>query len=168
MNELKSMLAEHPFLRGMSARHLGMLARHAREVEFEADQVIFREGEPAYQFYLLRKGRVAIEAYVPKDGHFGIQTLGPGEVLGWSWLFPPYCWHFQARALEPVAAIFLDGARLLVECEKEPALGYDLMKRMAQVIIQRLQATRHCLVDRARQTPPVPAEGVLCPNFGGK
>ena len=120
----------------------------ASETKLKTDQVLFREGEPANKFYLIESGRIAIEAHQLANGTALVQTLGPGDVLGWSWLFPPFTWHFQARALEPSPAIVLDGARLLVTAERNREFGYELMKRVAQVVIRRLQATRKQLLEQ--------------------
>jgi CRP-like cAMP-binding protein len=146
MTDLKSIITDHPFLRGMKREHLDILARHAREAEFAAGQDICRESQAAYEFYLILEGKVAVESYVPREEHIPLQVIGGGDVLGWSWLFPPFVWHFQARALEPTKAIFLDGASLLVACENNHDLGYELMRRIAQVVINRLQATRKVLL----------------------
>ena len=142
MKDLKPALAQHPFLRGMKSEHLDVLARHAREVEFTPRQVLFRQNEAAYEFFLLLEGSVSVESYVPRSDNVSLQTIGAGDVLGWSWLFPPFTWHFQARALEHTKAIMLDGARVLVACENDPELGYELMQRVAQVVINRLQSAR--------------------------
>src|SRR6476659_3359541 len=146
-NGIKEKIAEHPFLKGFKAEHLEVLARHAREVELKEGQILFRENEAAYAFFLLLDGRVSLESHVARDGDIPVQILTGGDVLGWSWLFPPFTWHFQARALLPTRAIFVDGASLLVACENDPDLGYDLVQRMAQVVMTRLQATRRYLVE---------------------
>ena len=108
MRTLKEFVVEHPFFAGMRPQHLEILATGATEAKYVAGEVIFREDEPASQFYLIGKGRVGLEAHEVADGTVPIQTLGPGEVLGWSWLFPPFAWHLQARAVEPVEAVVLD------------------------------------------------------------
>ncbi len=113
---------------------------------FEAGELIFREGDPANRFYLIQEGKVALESEKTGQRPVLIQTLGVGEVLGWSWLFPPYYWHFNARALEPTKAIFFYGTRLREQSEEDPVLGYELLKRMSHVVIQRLQATRQQLL----------------------
>ena len=95
----------------------------------------------------IQQGKVALESGVGDRGTILIQTIGAGEVLGWSWLFPPYYWHFDARALEPTRAIFFYGTRLREYCEEDHDLGYDLIKRMAQVVLTRLQATRRQLLE---------------------
>jgi CRP-like cAMP-binding protein len=147
MTPTHAVIHDHPFFQHMRPDHVECAARGAREVTFAADQVIFHEGDPATEFYLIQAGRVALEARLARGSPLPIQTLAAGDVLGWSWLFAPFCWHFQARAREPVRAVALNGARLLVACEENHALGYALMKRVAQVIITRLQATRRQLLD---------------------
>jgi len=119
----------------------------AANVRFEAGEYIFREGEDANQFYIIRHGKVALELFTPERGVLTIQTLGAGDVLGWSWLFPPYRWRFDARALELTRAIALDGTCLRNKCDEDHNLGYELVKRFAQIIIERLQATRLQLLD---------------------
>ena len=90
---------------------------------------------------------VALEVFTPTRGPVVIETLGPGEVLGWSWLFPPYRWHFDAQAVEPVRAVALDGGCLRGKCEEDPRLGYELTRRFAAIMMDRLQATRLRLLD---------------------
>ena len=128
MKDLKPILGQHPFLQGLKSEHLDVLARHAREVEFTPRQVIFRQNDAAYEFFLIMEGEVTVQSYVPRADNVSLQTIGAGDVLGWSWLFPPFTWHFQARALEHTRAIMLDGARLLVACENDPELGYELAR----------------------------------------
>ena len=143
---LESIIVFHPFFQGMKPEHLEVIAGCATEATFESDQILFREGEPANKFYLIQSGRVALEAHELADGTAPVQELGAGDVLGWSWLFPPFVWHFQARALEPTGAVVLDGAHLMVAAERNGNFGYELMKRVAQVLIHRLQATRKQLL----------------------
>jgi CRP-like cAMP-binding protein len=142
MNELQETIRRYAFFDGMQPGHLAILTDRARAASFGSGEVLFREGEPANSFYLIRSGRIALEACEVADGTVSIQTLGPGEVLGWSWLFPPFVWHLRARTLEPTDAVVLDGAHLLVAAERDHDFGYELMKRVAQVVIHRLQATR--------------------------
>src|ERR1022692_3724924 len=108
----------------MKPEHLAILVRHAREAEFMADQMIFRQNESAHEFYLILEGRVAVESYEARVDNIPLQIVAGGDVLGWSWLFPLFVWHFQARALESTKAIFLDGASLLVACEQNNNFGY--------------------------------------------
>jgi CRP/FNR family transcriptional regulator, cyclic AMP receptor protein len=148
MNALTDIIARNPFFSNMAPEHLDIFAGCATEAQFKADQVVFQEGEPANQFYLIESGRVAIEAHQPADGTALVQILGSGEMVGWSWLFPPFAWHFRVRALEPTKAIVFNGAHLLVAAERNRDFGYELMKRVAQVVIHRLQATRKQLLNQ--------------------
>jgi CRP/FNR family cyclic AMP-dependent transcriptional regulator len=137
---------EHPFLNGMNSHQYRILTDCAMASHFDSGELIFGEGDPADRFYLIEKGSVILESYVKGKGMTRIQTIGVGEVLGWSWLFPPYFWHFNARALEPVDAIVLHAAPLRQECESDQEFGYELVKRMATVMLTRLQATRRELL----------------------
>jgi CRP-like cAMP-binding protein len=140
-------LADVPFFAGLRASELELLAGCAKNVHFAQGDVLFREGDPANAFYVVRGGSVALETFAPARGGMTIETIDAGEVIGWSWLFAPYRWHFDARALSPVRATAFDGECLRGKCEQDPALGYDLMKRFAQVLIERLQWTRLRLLD---------------------
>ena len=144
-SSLATQIAVHPFLKGMSEAHLEIVADCAMAASFRRDEVIFREGDPANRFYLLLEGEVVLESRARDRGRMFIQTVGAGDVLGWSWLFPPYYWHFDARVLQPVRAIFLYGTRLRERCDQDHEFGYELMKRTAEVVIQRLQKTREHL-----------------------
>jgi CRP-like cAMP-binding protein len=139
---VEKIISTHPFLTGMSPHQLRLLSDCAMPAQFTTNELIFREGDPANRFYLLQTGRVALESQVQGKPKALIQTIGAGDVLGWSWLFPPYFWHFDARALEPTDAVFIYGTPLREECESDHELGYELMKRMAAVMMRRLQATR--------------------------
>ena len=142
MPTLQGILAEHPFARGLNDRHLELLVGCASNIRFEAGQVVFREGEEANQFYLIREGKVAVELFAAERGPINILTLSDGEVLGWSWLVPPYRWRFDAHAIESTRAIALDGKCLREKSESDHGLGYDLLKRIAHTMEERLQATR--------------------------
>jgi CRP-like cAMP-binding protein len=139
---IESAVAGHPFLRGMNAHQLRIVGGLAIQAHWKAGEIILREGDPANRFYLIQSGKVAIESYVPGQGSRRIEIIGPGEVVGWSWLFPPYSWHFSVRALEPTDAIFVYGTPLREECERDHELGYELMKRMAEVMLKRLRSAR--------------------------
>jgi CRP-like cAMP-binding protein len=147
---VENVITEHPFLRGLKPAHLRLLAESAMRMRFEPGELIFREGDPANRFYLIEEGRVSLESHSDDAAPFGVQVIGPGDVLGWSWLFPPYYWHFDARALEPVTAIFFYGTRLREQCELDHGFGYDMIKRMTQVMIHRLQTTRKQLLCKRR------------------
>ncbi len=144
-------ISEHPFLAGMSATHLQVLADSAMLMEFAAGELIFRESDVANRFYLIREGEVSLESADENEIPHLLQNIGAGDVLGWSWLFPPYYWHFDARATKPTTAIFFYGTRLREQCESDPVLGYDLMNRMTKVIIDRLQSTRKQLLNGYRK-----------------
>ncbi len=144
---LETLLGEHPLLRGLRERDLDLVAGCASNVRFEAGEEIFRQGESANHCYLIRHGRVAVQIFSPHEGPITVQTLEPGEVLGWSWLFPPYRWHYDARALQLTRAIALDGKCLREKCERDPLLGYELMKRLSFVMHERMQASRLQLLD---------------------
>ena len=139
---LNQAITNHRFFLGMKPEHLGALTAGAKAAQYKAGEMLCREGEPAGQFYLIESGKVALEAHDPADGTAPVETLGAGDVLGWSWLFPPFVWHFQARAIEPTKVIILSGGHLLVTAEDNHDFGYELMKRIAQVVIHRLQAAR--------------------------
>ena len=140
--QLAARLAAHPFLNGLSPEQITTLAEYATATDFAAGQRIFREGDRANRFYLILEGSVVLEAALPSGGSRVIEHLGPGEVLGWSWMFPPFRWHFGARALLATQAIFVYGSWLLDCFESDKALGYELTKRIATVAIGRLQSAR--------------------------
>lgn len=140
-------LAAQPFLNGMNKRQLELLVENSMLAEFKTDERIATQGGPANRFYLILEGQVQLETPVMEGEAMRIQILGPGDVLGWSWLFPPYLWHFDARAVTPTKAIFFYGTRLRELCEENHDLGYELMKRVSEIVIRRLQATRRELVE---------------------
>jgi CRP-like cAMP-binding protein len=147
MESLEQILAESPFLQGLQPKHLNLVTGCASNVRFDGGQYLFREGEEAEKFYILRHGRVSLEIFTPDRGPITIQTLETGDVLGWSWLVPPYQWRFDAKATELVRAIALDGKCLRTKCEQDHDLGFDLLKRFSHIIEQRLEATRLQLLD---------------------
>jgi CRP/FNR family transcriptional regulator, cyclic AMP receptor protein len=132
VDSMATRIARHPFFVGMNRRQLALLTASATAVQFERGQVIFRESEPADRFYLIETGKVIMES---SDG------LGDPR-LGWSWMFPPHIWNFTARAVEPITAIFFDGAILREHCEKDHSFGYEFLKRMSLAMYQRMQAAR--------------------------
>lgn len=147
METLERILGEHPFFRELPPAHLGLVVGCAANVRFAAGDYVIRAGEEANAFFLLREGAVALEVTPPGRPPIVIQTIGAGEVLGWSWLVPPYHWKFDGIAIGPVRAIALDGRCLRAKCDADHALGYELLKRFALVMEQRLQATRLQLLD---------------------
>ena len=147
MQELDELLAHHPFFQGLAPEDVRLLAGCGSNVHFDEGAYLFHEGDPSEHFYLIRHGRVAVEIASPGRGPVAIATVRPGELLGWSWLVPPYRKQFDARALEAVRATSFDGGCIRTKCEADPRLGYELLKRFAQIIGQRLQATRLQLLD---------------------
>lgn len=150
LEPLETRVAMHPFVCGMSRHHIKLLADCAMAKMFAPGEFLFRQGDMANRFYLIESGKVAIEA--PNDGApLRIELVGPGSLVGWSWLFPPYVWHFDARATERTSALFFYGTILREYCEKDPTLGFELFKRMSPVMLQRLQAAREKLLQAHRE-----------------
>lgn len=147
IESLAPVLAEHPVLKGLEPAHLELIVGCASNVRFNPGEFIFRAGQEANHFYFVRSGRVSIETFAPQRGAITIETVGDGELLGWSWLIPPFEWHFDARALNLTRAIAMDARCLRTKCDSDPALGYDLLKCFSQIMEQRLEATRLQLLD---------------------
>jgi CRP-like cAMP-binding protein len=147
MDTLEPLLREHTFFRGLEPEHLTLLVGCSTNVRFAEGEFLLREGDGADRFFLIRHGHVAIEVPAPSGGSITVQTVGEDEVVGFSWLFEPYRWEFDARAVETTTAVALDGVCLRTKCDEDPRLGYDLMKRFARVMVSRLQATRLQLLD---------------------
>jgi CRP-like cAMP-binding protein len=147
--EIERRLAAHPFLKGMSPHHLELLALSAMPTEFDAGQTIFRAGDPANGFYLIETGTVVLEG-VSDRGPVVIDTVSAGEPLGWSWLFSPYLWQFDARATESCTAICLSGIMLRQHRDEDLTLSHELFKRMSEVMVRRLQAARSKLISGNR------------------
>lgn len=138
----EQILAEHPFLRDIEPRHLQFMAGCASERHFAAGEYILREGEAANHLYLIAHGKVALGTFIPSRGFTTLETLEDGEALGWSWFIPPYHWHFAALTILPTWVVMLDGKRLREKCEADHDFGYELLKRLAMILGQRLRATR--------------------------
>ena len=147
MEDLKNILAEHPFFRDLSDEYLALIVGCASNVRFDAGKEVLREGEEANQFYLVRTGKISVELMTPNKGPVIIETLTEGDILGWSWLVPPYTWHFNAKAVDLTRTIALDGKCLRMKCENDHHLGYELLKRFADIMIKRLESTRLQLLD---------------------
>jgi CRP/FNR family transcriptional regulator, cyclic AMP receptor protein len=147
MRTLEQLIADHPFWKGLNPHYFPLLNECASEERFGSQQQIFQEGSDANHFYLIHAGRVALETFVPGRGVVTIQTIGAGEALGWSSLFPPYRWHFSARSIDATAVVALDARALRAKAQENHDFGYDITTRIAQVMLQRLQATRMQLLD---------------------
>ena len=153
VKRIEAVLSDVPFFAGLGASELELLAGCAKNVHFAQGDVLFREGDPANAFYVVRGGTVALETFAPARGGMTIETIDAGEVIGWSWLFSPYQWHFDARAVENAGVVAFDGACLRGKCDADLALGYELMRRFAHVMIDRLQHTRTLLLDVYGDSP---------------
>jgi CRP/FNR family transcriptional regulator, cyclic AMP receptor protein len=144
---LEQLIADSPVFAGLAPEHLRLIAGCGVNARFAAGERLFREGEDAERFFLIREGAVALEIDAPGRGALVIETLHEGEVVGWSWLFEPHRWQFDARATVQTALVSFDGACLRGKCEQDHELGYQLMRRFAASLIERLQATRLQLLD---------------------
>jgi len=136
----------------MSRDQLGVLAETACEVRFPARHRLFEDGGNATRFWLIRSGHVALDLHVPGEGPIVIETIGMGELLGLSWLFPPYKWAFGTVAVTAVDTFEFDAPAVRAACAADPALGYELTRRLTRVLASRLQATRIRLLGRSGQT----------------
>jgi CRP-like cAMP-binding protein len=153
MTTTLDMLMEHPFLAGLPADWIERLAGTVRRIGYPPNHRIFHEGGPAEHFWLIHSGRVGLDIPVPGRGDVLLETLGPGTVLGWSWLFPPYRWHFGAVAAEMTHTVEFDAAGVLRLCEQDHELGFALLYRFTEVVVDRLQAARMRLLDLYGFTP---------------
>jgi CRP-like cAMP-binding protein len=142
-------------LGGLSPGEREVVLRTAREVTYDDGARLFDEGGRADRCWLIRQGRVALDTTIPGQGRVVLQTLGPGDLLGWSWLVPPYRWHFGARAVGTVQATELDAERLRALADRDPRVGYALARQLLVIMLDRLQATRARLLDLYRS----PADG---------
>jgi CRP-like cAMP-binding protein len=150
MTTMREMLSNHPFLDSLAPEHLTALSTWARRSPIPAGSNIFTEGGRAERFWLIRDGHVTLDTHVPGRGAVVIETLGPGAVLGWSWMFSPYTWQFSATAVEPTLTIEFNAANVRRICAENPALGYELTRRFTSIVFDRLQATRIRLLDLYR------------------
>jgi CRP-like cAMP-binding protein len=152
---LYAFIARHPLFKGLNARQLEALADLTMETRFTPGEYLFRRQDPANRFYLILEGKVEMELASTRDGMRVIQMAGPGDYLGWSWLFEPYSFHLSARTVEPTRAIFFYGTMLRQRCEDDHDFGYEIVKRVAEAAIQRLTAFQQnfqqLTVDRERQ-----------------
>jgi CRP/FNR family transcriptional regulator, cyclic AMP receptor protein len=147
MKTMADLIREHAFVAGMAEEQLETVAGCAKNVVFEPGAYIIREGQSADEFHLIRDGHVALEIYAPRRGSHVLQTLGSNEILGASWIVPPYRWTCDARAIDRVRAFAFDAKCLRDKCEANPALGYALMKRFVPILVQRMSATRMQAMD---------------------
>ena len=147
LTDLTIRVLAQPFFAGLTIDMVRELCECGAPETFPAGATIFAEGGPADAFWLLEKGTVALGVHVPGRGDQVIETIGPGTVLGWSWLHPPYRWHFGANTIAPVTAIRFDAAAVRLRCETDAEFGYAVLNRLTPIITERLQATRLRLLD---------------------
>lgn len=147
MEDLSGILKNHPFMKDLDESYIQQIVGCASNVVYKENEIMFREGDHAEKFYLIRQGKAALEINGRDKGNIRILTVGQGQILGWSWIVSPYKWHFEAHALEEIRAIALDGECLRNKCEADPKLGYEMLKRFSQVLESRLQTTRMQLLD---------------------
>jgi CRP/FNR family transcriptional regulator, cyclic AMP receptor protein len=145
--DIDALLAEHPFFKDFPPAYRALIAGCGKNVYFESGKMIAKSGDPAEQFFAIREGRVSIEIHAPWRGPLIVQSVEAGDVIGWSWLFPPHRWKFDVRAMEPVHAVSFDGVCLRGKCERDPAMGFEFMKRFSHVFMLRLEAARLQLLD---------------------
>ncbi|HEU4620321.1 MAG TPA: cyclic nucleotide-binding domain-containing protein [Gammaproteobacteria bacterium] len=148
--EVKELLSRNAFFSGLDEEHIEYLAERAKQRSLPKDTVLFAYGDEARHFYLVTAGTVSVEVAAIQGPALELQLLGPGAVLGWSWLIAPYRWTFQARAAEPAAVLEFDGARILARCEQDPAFGYQLVKRFSGLMSERLNFARQKMMEEWR------------------
>lgn len=147
MKTIADTLKEHSFFEGLSEEHITFIAGCGKNVFFKEGDSIANSGDPANEFYLIREGQIALTIAVPPRKPFLFQTLGSNELVGLSWLIPPYLWTISAQAAAPTKVIALDGACIRQKCESDPILGYNLMKRLIKILVIREDACRLHLLD---------------------
>ena len=147
MNMLETIITNHPFTRDLNPHYLHLLIECATYERFGAQQQIFQESFDADHFYLIHSGSVALQTFAPGQGIITVQTIGAGDALGWSWLFPPHRWHLGAVAVEPTEAAVLGARGLRAKMEENHDFGYAIAMRIGQLMLERLKATRARLLE---------------------
>ena len=143
---IRDLIGAHPLFVDLPTEDLDLIAGCGQNQVFAAGATLGREGDPADRFFLIRSGRVSVKVHAP-GGDLVIDTVGPGGLVGWSWLFPPRRWTFDVEAVETTRAVTIEATCLRDKCDADPAFGYRIMQRFTQVVIERLQATRLRLLD---------------------
>ena len=147
IKSIEEIVGEQPFFADLKERFRGLVGGCASNAHFRAGEYLFHEGQGADRFYIVRHGRVALEVKAPGTGALTLGTLGEADVVGVSWLVPPYRWTYDARALDEVRAIAMDATCLRGKCEADHDLGYEMMKRFMPILIQRLHSARLQMLD---------------------
>jgi CRP-like cAMP-binding protein len=145
-------IAGNPFFSGLDRELIDILLEHAVIRQLATGQVLFKFGEPAKHFYLVRSGNIALEVVAMEGPTLELQNVGPGSIVGWSWLIAPFKWNFHARAKAPTELVEFDGDAIRARCEADPKLGYALLKRFSTLMSERLQFARERMMEEWR--PP--------------
>jgi CRP/FNR family cyclic AMP-dependent transcriptional regulator len=151
---IETRIGEHRFFQSLRPDHLKIVAEGAQLKTFGTREILFLETDPANRLFLIESWKFVLEARNPHGEEMAIETLGDGDVVGWSCLIPPFAWRFQARAIEPTNVIVINGAHLLATSEENPALGYTLMQRVAQLMAHRLEILRRRVFEEYEQNAP--------------
>jgi CRP/FNR family cyclic AMP-dependent transcriptional regulator len=148
MSSKEDFLSAHEFFKGLNEDFITLLSEYATERQVKKGEVLFQPGRPANRFYLLRNGRVSVQVPALVGPALELQVLGENQILGWSWLIPPYRWNFLARAVEDTDLLEFDGSAILERCEKDPKFGYELFKRFTALMSERHDAARQKMMDQ--------------------
>jgi len=148
MSSTQEFLSAHKFFKGLNEDFITLLSEYATERQVKSGDVLFQPGKPADKFYLLRNGRVSVQVPALVGPSLELQVLGENQILGWSWLIPPYRWNFLARAMEDTDLLEFDGSAILKRCEQDPKFGYELFKRFTALMSERLDAARQKMMDQ--------------------
>ena len=148
MSSKEDFLSAHEFFKGLNEDFITLLSDYATERKVKKGEVLFQPGKPANRFYLLCNGRVSVQVPALVGPALELQVLGENQILGWSWLIPPYRWNFLARAVEDTDLLEFDGSAILERCEKDPKFGYELFKRFTALMSERLDAARQKMMDQ--------------------
>lgn len=148
IQSIENYLSTHAFFAGLDGRFIEFLAKSATELQVKKGGVLFHQGEHAEKFYLLRNGLVSVQVPALMGPALEMQSVGGDQILGWSWLIPPYQWNFMARAIEDSDLLEFDGSAILAHCEEDPKFGYELLKRFAALMSERLNAGRQKMMDQ--------------------
>jgi CRP/FNR family cyclic AMP-dependent transcriptional regulator len=151
MNENVQFLREHPVFHRLSDSYLHQLADHMEAVTVDAGQTLFHEGDAADHFYIVMEGTMDLYARLEDDEEQWIQLIDVGEVIGWSWLVPPYRWAFSARSREGAMLMRFDAAAVRDMCDRDPAFGYGTMKQICALMLDRLHTVRNQMMTRVRE-----------------
>ncbi len=146
-DSIAARLRSDAFFGGLEQDHLTRLASIASVQELRPQEVLFRQDSPADRFFLVLEGKISVAVPALYGPPLTMHEVGPGDPLGWSWLFPPYRWHFEARATEPTRLLSFDARSVRDACEADPAFGYEIVKRFATMMKQRLESARRSVMD---------------------